>query len=138
MHKKWANDPPPYSLPNSRIERIDGTQVRGGFVGTGARGLLDRPDEDLAVADLGRDVDGISGLVDLIGRHADPDLEFPNEVCCIFGVLVDLRMAFLSAATSNFGYRHALAKLGEGLAHLVQIAIADFICLSPILLLLVF
>ena len=63
-------------------------------------GLLDRPDEDLAVADLGRDVDGISGpLVDLIGRHADLDLEFPNEVCCIFGAPVDLRMAFLSAAT---------------------------------------
>jgi hypothetical protein len=59
-----------------------------GFVGTDAHGLLDRNDEDLAVADftgLGRDGDGINGLVDLIRRHDDLDLEFRNEVYCIFG-----------------------------------------------------
>src|SRR3974390_2433701 len=53
------------------------------FAGTDAHRLLDRHDEDLAIADfpgLGRDGDGIDGLVGLSGRHNDLDLEFRNEV----------------------------------------------------------
>ena len=32
MHKKWANDPPAAFFANSRMERIEGTQVTTIFV----------------------------------------------------------------------------------------------------------
>jgi len=99
------------------------------FAGTDAHRLLDRDNEDLAVADfpgLGRGGDSIDGFVDHLRRHNDFDLEFRNEVHGVFRAPIDFRMSFLPAVTFNLGHGHALqAKLGQGFAHLIKLEWLD-------------
>ena len=81
-----------------------------GFASTDSHRPLDWNDEDLAIADsacLGCRGECIDGLIDLNGRHDHLDLEFRNEGYGILSTPVDFRVAFLPAAASNFGYRHA-------------------------------
>jgi len=104
----------------------------GGFIcfaSTDSHRPLDWNDEDLAVADsscLRCGGERIDGLIDLIGWQDNLDFEFRNEVYGILGAPVDFRVAFLPAATSNFGYCHALqAKLGEGSSRVIQLEWLD-------------
>jgi hypothetical protein len=49
-----------------------------------------------------------------------------QEVHGVFGAAIDLGVTLLAAVTFDFGHGHALqAKLGEGLAHLIELEWLD-------------
>src|SRR5215475_1966527 len=73
--------------------------------------MVEVDDEDLAVADLtglGGRGDGIDGLVDLIGRHRDLDLDLRKETHRVFSPTVDFRVALLPAVSLDFRHRQAV------------------------------
>src|SRR5690606_11349143 len=81
------------------------------FSGTNADSLLDRIDEDLAVADapgLGCVADGLDRLFGEFVRAHDLDLHLGQEVHHIFGAAIELGMALLAAETLGFGHGDAL------------------------------
>src|SRR5262249_33748112 len=88
--------------------------------GGDARRAVDAEDEDLAVADLaglGRGRDGVDGLVDLIGRHRDLDLDLRQEAHRIFGATVDFRVAFLPPVPLDLRHGHPVhADRGQSVA----------------------
>src|SRR5215471_14516155 len=99
-------------------------RVAVGFPGPDAQRVIERRDEDLAVADLagarigGDDVDR---LLREIGRHGDLDAQFGQEIHDIFGAAVDLGVTLLAAIALDLRHRHPMhADRGEGLAHLVK------------------
>src|SRR4051812_24053556 len=101
--------PTPISFFNVMVELLFGIldmcglQRRGvGFAGADADGVVDIPDEDLAVADLpglGSRGDGIDDLVGLIAGNSDFDLDLREEVHGVFGAAIDFSMALLTPIT---------------------------------------
>src|SRR6185312_11119834 len=82
-----------------------------GLARADAYGLVDRVDEDLAIADLaglGGRSDCLDYLVGEIRRHRDLDLDLGQEADGVFGAAIDFGMPFLAAVTFDLGNRHAL------------------------------
>src|SRR5690348_6402845 len=104
-------------------------RVRAGFAGADAERLLDRGDEDLAVADLA----GVGGLLDRLDRALDLavvdhdlDLHLGQEADQVLGATIDLGLALLSAeafdlADGQAGDTHA----GQRVAHFVELERLD-------------
>src|SRR3984957_14812206 len=100
-------------------------RVAGGFAGADPQRVVDRRDENLAVADLagagagGNDLDRLVGDV---GRDRDFDPQLGQEIHDIFGAAINLGVALLAAVTLDLGHGHAAdADGGERLAHLVEL-----------------
>src|SRR5258708_37777347 len=104
-------------------------RVGAGFPGADAQRLLDRRDEDLAVADLagmGGLLDGLDGALDLAVVDHDLDLHLGQETHQVLGPAIDLGLALLSAETLDFAHRQARhANAGQGVAHLVELERLD-------------
>src|SRR5690554_3255426 len=81
------------------------------FSGADTDGLLDRINEDLAVADapgLGGAADRFNGLFgEFIGAH-DLDFHLGKEIHDIFSATIELGMTLLTAKALGFGHRDAL------------------------------
>src|SRR5690606_19066095 len=86
-------------------------RVRVDFAGADAHRLVDRNDEDLAVADLagargaGQRLDHLIGPV---ARHADFDAEFRQEAHRVLGAAIDFLVALLPAVALHLGDGHAV------------------------------
>src|SRR4030095_14825226 len=95
------------------------------FAGADAHSLLDRRDEDLAVADLagaGGLADGVHGAFDLAVLDHQLDLDLGQEAHGVLGAAIDLGLALLPAEPLDLADRQALdAKPGERVAHLVEL-----------------
>src|SRR5260370_38406229 len=104
-------------------------RVGAGFSGTDAQRLLDRRDEDLAVADLAGVrglLDGLDGPLGLGVVDHDLYLTLGQETNQVLGPAIDLGLALLSAETLDFAHRQARhANAGQGVAHLVELARLD-------------
>src|SRR5579883_367453 len=95
------------------------------LAGADADGLVDRADEDLAVADAA----GMGGVLDRLDRalhqrvlHHHLDLHLGQEIDDVFGPAIELGMAFLPAEAFGLGHGDALnADLVERLLHLVEL-----------------
>src|ERR1700722_16644290 len=100
-------------------------RVAVGLAGADAHRVVDRADEDLAIADLaglGRGQDGGDHFVDLGGIDRDVDPDLGQHVHHIFGPAVDFRVAFLTAEAFDLGHRHALRPDGgKRVAHVVEL-----------------
>src|SRR3546814_16737826 len=86
-------------------------RVGAEFSCTDTNGLLDRIDENLAVADaagLRSVANGFDGLVcQFVGAH-DLDLHLGQEVHDIFGAAIEFGMALLAPEALGLGHRDAL------------------------------
>src|SRR5262249_53230696 len=86
------------------------SQRRGvGFAGADANGAVETEDEDLAVADLaglGGRGDGFDGLVELVGRDRDLDLDLGQEAHGVLGAAVDFGVALLTPVSLDLGDGH--------------------------------
>src|SRR5260370_26663444 len=111
-------------MPESKSNRVP-----VGLAGADAHRVLDRADENLAIADLaglGRGHDGRDHLGDLIGIDRDVDPDLGQHVHHIFGATVDFRVAFLASEAFDLGHRHALRPdAGERVAYLVELEWLD-------------
>src|ERR1700760_3017290 len=91
--------------------------------------MVEVDDEDLAVADLsglGRGGDRIDGLVDLLGRDRDLDLDLGQEAHRVFGAAIDFRVAFLPAVSLDFRHREPVnADGGQGVPDFFQLEWLD-------------
>src|SRR5215211_366932 len=103
-----------------------GSQRLGaGLAGTDADRLLDRGDEDLAVADLA----GAGGLADRLDRALDQgivdhhlDLHLGQEAHGVLSAAIDLGLAFLAAEALHFADGQALdAERRQRIADVVQL-----------------
>src|SRR6201991_3029697 len=113
------------ALRSVRGTNSSSQRVAVGFAGADAPGVIDRGDENLAVADLagarGRG-DDLHRLVGEVRRHRDFDPQLGQEIHDIFGAAVDFGMALLAAVTLDLRHRHAVdPDRGERLAHLVEL-----------------
>src|SRR3546814_9931809 len=102
---------------------------RAALAGADADGLLDRADEDLAVADapgMGGLLDGLHRALDQVVPQDDLDLHLGQEIDDVLGAAVELGVAFLAAEALGLGHRDALdADLVQGFLHLVQLERLD-------------
>src|SRR4029077_20693215 len=100
-------------------------RVAVGLASADAQRMIDRRDEDLAVADLpGARLrrDDLHRLVGDLGGHRDLDPQFGQEVHDIFGAAIDFGMALLTTIALDLGHGHAVdADLCQRLADLVQL-----------------
>src|SRR5262252_3538280 len=90
--------PIPWAALNSSSDRPS-ERVDVGLAGPDAHRLIDRGDEDLAVADLpglGGGDDRLHDLLDAIGRHRHLDADLRQEVHGVFGAAVDFGVALLA------------------------------------------
>src|SRR6201995_1324449 len=91
--------------------------------------MVEVDDEDFAVADLsglGRRGDRINGLVDLLGRDRDLDLDLGQEAHRVFGAAIDFRMAFLPAVSLDFRHRETVnANGGQGVTDFFELEWLD-------------
>src|SRR5262245_8178344 len=93
------------------LGRTFSERVAVGLAGPDAHRVVDRRDENLAIADLAgaralrNDVDHLVGNV---GIDGDLDAQLGQEVHDIFGAAVNLGVAFLPAIALDLGYRHAV------------------------------
>src|SRR5450432_3757681 len=98
--------------------------VLAGLAGADADHLLERRDEDLAVADLARARGGFDRLDDAIDdRIVDGglDLPFRQEVDDVLGAPIELRVSLLPAEALDFRHRDALHADGaQGFTHFVE------------------
>ena len=112
--------PQPGGPPMTVLER-----VAVGFAGADAQRMVDRRDEDLAVADLpGTRVrgDDLDRLVGDVGGDRDFDAQLGQEVHDVFGAAIDFGMSLLAAVALDLGHRHAVDADGrQCLAHLVKL-----------------
>ena len=87
--------------------------------------MLDRGDEDLAVADLAgaRCLDDrLDRRLDLVLGDNDFDLDLRQEIDDVFGAAVELGVALLAAEALDLGDGEPRdADLGERLAHFVEL-----------------
>ena len=119
---RWP--PPPMTC-----DRGGQTAASPRFAGADAHHLLDRGDEDLAVADLA----GARRLDDRLDRALDQrvgdddlDLDLGQEIDDVFGAAVELGVALLAAESLDLGDRQAGdADFGQRLAHLVELERLD-------------
>src|SRR5690606_29600328 len=99
------------------------------LVGADSDGLLERDDEDLAVAylaSLGRLDDRLRRLADDVVLYGDLDLHLREEVDRVLAAAVDLGVALLAAETLYFRDGHAIdADLRQGLLSLLQLEWLD-------------
>ena len=95
-----------------------------GLAGANANHVLDRRDENLAVADLaglGGSTDGLDYFVDLVCRDSDLEADFRQEIHRVFGATINLGMALLPAVTFDLGDGHAVdAGLKNGVAYVFK------------------
>src|SRR6185437_2127493 len=104
-------------------------RVRAGLAGADAERLLDRRDEDLAVADLagvGGLLDRLDGALDLAVVDHDLDLHLGQEAHQVLRAAIDLGLALLAAealdlADGQAGDAHA----GQRVTHLVELERLD-------------
>src|SRR5262245_27654320 len=100
-----------------------------GLAGADAHGGVEREDEDLSVPDLaglGRGGDGVDGLVDLVGRDRDFDLDFRQEAHRVFGTAINLRVALLAPVSLDLRHGHPVhADRGERVPDLVELERLD-------------
>src|SRR6476620_4544330 len=94
------------------------------LTGADSQGVVDRCDEDLAVADLpgtrvrGNDLDRLRGDV---GGDRDFDSELGQEVHDVFSAAIDFSVTLLPAVALDLGHGHAVDADGrQCLAHLVK------------------
>jgi FkbM family methyltransferase len=100
----------------------------GGFVllaGANSNNLLDRGDEDLAVADFpgaGRFGYRLDTRLRLLFGNNDLDLYFGKKIHHVFGAAIELRVALLPAKAFDFGRGHSgNADLGQRFPDIVQL-----------------
>src|ERR1700730_10616766 len=115
---------------SDREDRRDQTsislkRVAVGFAGADPQRVIDRCDEDLAVADLAGARAGGNDRNRLVGetrRDGDFDAQLRQEIHDIFGAAVHFGVALLAAVTLDLGHGHAgHPDGGQGLANLVQL-----------------
>src|SRR5271163_68887 len=96
-----------------------------GLTSADSERLVDRGDENLAVADMSGLRGGAYGLHDVVGllrRHGDLNTDFRQEVHGIFGAAINLRMALLPPIPLDLGDGHTGDADGkEGVPHLLQL-----------------
>src|SRR5262249_4314238 len=109
-------------LPMMDVLRSE--RVAVGFAGADAQRVLDRPDENLAVADLPgarRRAERLDHPVGVLGCDRDLDADLGQEVHDVLGAAIDFGVALLAAVAFDFRHRHAAdADAVERLAHLVD------------------
>src|SRR5690606_32945254 len=97
--------------------------------GADAHHLVDRQDEDLAVADaagLGGLLDGLDHLRDLLVRHDHLELHLGQEVHDVLRAAVELGVTLLTTEALHLGHRQALrADRAQALLHLVELERLD-------------
>src|ERR1700716_742890 len=100
-----------------------------GFAGADAHRAFEVKDEDLSVPDLAglrRPGDGVDGLVDLVGRNRDFDLDLRQETHRVFGAAVDFRMALLAPISFDLRDGHPVhAGRGQSVSDLVELEWLD-------------
>src|ERR1044072_2546672 len=91
--------------------------------------MVDRIDEDLAVADLaglGRCRDGLDCPVDEFRCNRDFDLELRQEADCIFGAAIDFGVPLLAPVALHLGYGQPLnTDRRKGFADLIELERLD-------------
>src|ERR1035437_8783041 len=96
-----------------------------GFAGADAHHLLDRGDENLAVADLARARgldDGFDRLLEDSIGHNDLDFHFGQEIHHIFRAAIKLGMPFLPAETFDLGHgQSAHPDFRQGFTHFIEL-----------------
>src|SRR5260221_2161629 len=100
-------------------------RVGAALAGADADRLVDRADEDLAVADA----PGMGGVLDRLDRaldqrvlHDDLDLHLGQEIDDVFGAAIELGVALLTPEPLRLGHRDSLdADLVQGFLHLVEL-----------------
>src|ERR1700734_3072253 len=105
------------SVQHGQLPRNDSTsgdsplkRVAVGFAGADAYGMVERHDENLAVADLAgarRGGDRLDRLGRSIGGHRDLDTYLGQEVHCIFGATIDFSVTLLSPIALDLGDGHS-------------------------------
>src|SRR5579883_365568 len=104
-------------------------RVGAAFTGADADRLLDRRDEDLAVADLAgvrRLLDRLDRALDLAVLDHDLDLHLGQEAHQVLGAAIDLGLALLAAEALHLAHRQAAdADARQRIAHLVKLERLD-------------
>src|SRR3954465_14232864 len=99
------------SLPPHLQFSDNSERVAIGLASADSQGMVDRRDEDLAVADLpgtrvrGDDLDRLLGDV---GSDGDFDAQLGKEIHDVFGAAIDFGVTLLSTVALDLGYRHAV------------------------------
>jgi len=99
------------------------------FLRPDADGILNRADENFAIADFpgasGLD-DGFNGIIYKIVHDDDFDFDFGKKIHRVFAAAVNLRMPLLATETFYFADRHALdAEAGQSFLDLFQLERLD-------------
>src|SRR5262245_4910738 len=100
-----------------------------GLAGADTHGAVDAEDEDLSIPDLtglGCRGDGVDGLVDLVGRDRDLDLDLRQETHRILGAAINFRVALLPPVPLDLGHGHPVhPDRSESVADLVELERLD-------------
>src|SRR5215471_10716784 len=100
-----------------------------GLASADAHRAVEAENEDLAVPDLaglGRRGDGVDGLVDLIRRHCDLDLDLRQEAHRVLRAAIDFRVALLPPISFDLGHGHPVhADRSQSVADLVELERLD-------------
>src|SRR5262249_48616204 len=112
-------------LETCDLETCDLDRVAAALAGADANHLVDREDEDLAVADARRLrclLDRLDHVRDLLVANDDLELHLRQEVDDVLRAPVELRVALLTAESLHLTHGDALnADRGEALLHLVEL-----------------
>src|SRR3984957_3367589 len=94
------------------------------FAGANAHRLLERVDENLAVADLTgarRGRDGLDHLIDHVGVDRDFDFQLRQKAHGVFGAAINLGVPLLAPVAFDFRHRQSVHPDGsQRVAHLLQ------------------
>src|ERR1019366_8247772 len=94
------------------------------LVGADAHDILDRQDEDFAVADLaglGGPHDRVNGLAGSVVGDGDLEFHLREKIHRVFAAAVNLRVALLAAEALDLGDGHAAdADGGQGFLHFLE------------------
>src|SRR5581483_1554593 len=117
---------PSYELMISAPGAVRGSdRVAASFARADADDLVDRENEDLAVADaarLGRLLDLLHHVRDLLVAHDDLELHLRQEVDDVLGAAIELGVSLLTPEPLHLAHRDALhADTREILLHLVEL-----------------
>jgi hypothetical protein len=95
-----------------------------GLTGANANYMIDRGNEDLAIADLtglGGALDSLDCFLYLRVCDGNLDLDLRHKLYRVLGAAIDLSVTFLTPEPLDLGHRHALhTQLGERAAYVIE------------------
>src|SRR2546428_813115 len=112
-------------MMNARMGKVILTVMKMPYPNTRTHDLLDRSDEDLAVADLAGTRcldDGLNGTLDHVVTEDHLDFDLGKEIDDILGASVKLGMTFLATETLNLSYgQPGNPDLGQAFAYFIEL-----------------